>query len=184
MIYIAIMMITFPGVIIHEIAHKFFCDIFGIKVNKVKYFIISEKIQGYVSTDPIKNLKHQYLVSVGPFIINTLFCSLLTFPYALTYLWFGQCNIEEDQIHQMIFYAMAWVGFSSGMHAFPSNTDLDHIERVNVHYPSKSHLFCITVKITLVIFRFFNLIQFFFIEFFYALAISAILPSLLSKFIP
>lgn len=173
-----ITLLTFPGVIIHEIAHRFFCDWVGLAVYKVKYFIPSNKVSGYVLHEKTTNINHQYLISMAPFIINTLVCALLTFPTSLPSSWFGDC-IESDPITQILFNIMAWVGVSSGMHAFPSTIDLDQIERVYHYYPSQSQFFCRIIESSLKFFRFFDAIRFFVLDLFYVLLIKKILPFLL-----
>lgn len=44
--------LTFPGVILHEWAHKLFCKRLGVKVLEVKYFQIGKKVAGYVVHEP------------------------------------------------------------------------------------------------------------------------------------
>jgi hypothetical protein len=176
---ILITVATFPGVVIHEMSHRFFCDLVGVDVYKIKYFIPSDKILGYVLHEPTTNVHHQYLISMGPFIINTLLCALLTFPYVLPEHMFGG-YIEQDQITQIIFKTMAWIGFSSGMHAFPSSLDLDQIEKINRYYPSESQFFSRVIESTITTFRFLNAIQFYIFQLVYALFVSKVLPLLLS----
>ena len=102
-----IAMATFPGVVTHEIAHRFFCDLTGTSVYKICYF---------QRRNP--SLQASFLISIGLLIVNTLFCSLLAFSAMIP------VYVLKARDVNLIFYALLWVGFSIGMDAFPSNQDL------------------------------------------------------------
>lgn len=68
---IIISIITFPGVIVHELAHQLFCRWFKIPVFEVCYFRFENPI-GYVIHEPAKKGYQTILISIGPFIINTI----------------------------------------------------------------------------------------------------------------
>lgn len=57
---IIISLVTFPGVIIHELAHKVFCYLFGVRVYEVVYFQVKDLSApvGYVLHDPPQNFRH------------------------------------------------------------------------------------------------------------------------------
>ncbi len=176
---ILITIITFPGIIIHEIAHRLFCDKFGLMVYKVKYFLPSNIVSGYVEYEPTTNVIEQYLITIAPFIINTLVCAFFTLPSLLPLDWFGD-HLEQSEGVQLLFIIMAWIGFSSGMHAFPSSTDLEVLENVYLSYPPESKMVNLVIRYTASFFWMINSIRFFLIEFGYALLISKIFPLLLS----
>src|SRR5580658_7073055 len=73
-----IALLTFPGVICHEIAHRFFCDICGVPVYAACYIRVGNPA-GYVVHGPVRSLKSAFLISIGPLIVNTLLCSLISF---------------------------------------------------------------------------------------------------------
>lgn len=58
-----ISLLTFPGVIIHEWAHKKFCEWLGILVHKVVYFRFGNPA-GYVLHEPPKTYKQTFWISV------------------------------------------------------------------------------------------------------------------------
>lgn len=111
-------LLTFPGIIVHEIAHKFFCDIMKVPVCKVRYFSLSNPA-GYVIHGPTNNLQQAFFISIGPLIINTIFCVLLTFPAMFPIFILSAKNYHS------IFSLLLWLGISIGMHAFPSQEDMD-----------------------------------------------------------
>jgi hypothetical protein len=111
--------LTFPGVICHEIAHRFFCDITGVPVYAISYFQVGDPA-GYVVHGPIKSLKSAFLISVGPLIINTILCSVLGFASVIS-LYILDVEGHSKIVHGVLLY----LAISVGMHAFPSETDMD-----------------------------------------------------------
>ena len=56
---------------------------------------------------------------MGPFFLNTLLCVLFC-TAAFLPVW-------ELKVNDPLAYFFYWLGFSIGMHAFPSTTDLSHL---------------------------------------------------------
>jgi len=48
-------LLTFPGVIVHELAHKIFCEMAGVQVYEVCYFRFGNPA-GYVKHEPVSEL--------------------------------------------------------------------------------------------------------------------------------
>lgn len=111
---IYIMLITFPGVVVHEFAHQLFCRIFGVAIFEVKYFQMANPA-GYVSHEPVRNPIHQLFICIGPFLINTLLGLAIAFPAAVPVFILGEGNFLD--------FVMLYFGFSIAMHAFPSIGD-------------------------------------------------------------
>ena len=109
-----ISLITFPGVVIHELAHKKFCGWTGVRVEKVVYFRLGNPA-GYVIHEEPKNYSQIFWVSVGPLIINSLVAIILVVPAVLFK------NI------QVLSAVLAWVAISAGMNSFPSNQDMKNV---------------------------------------------------------
>ncbi len=170
-------LLTFPGIIIHEIGHRFFCDILNIKVYEVMYFNLARDISGHVIHEITQNVHKQFLIAMGPLLINTFFCMLFTFPYSLPNYWFGE-QLEYSQFINALFLIMYWVGFSAGVHAFPSNIDLNSLEKTSKEYYSDSVL---TNSILGSLLNFFRIIEpiKFLLQLMYAFSISQFLPSLI-----
>lgn len=111
-IYMAL--ITFPGVIVHELAHQLFCRIFRVAVFEVKYFQMADPV-GYVRHEPVRNPVHQLFIGIGPFIVNTLLGLVIAFPAASNAFILKAPNVLD--VIQLYF------GLSIATHAFPSVTD-------------------------------------------------------------
>ncbi|MBP6384991.1 MAG: DUF3267 domain-containing protein [Pseudarcicella sp.] len=111
---------TFPGVIIHEIAHRFFCDITGTPVYKIKYLDISldSDTLGYVEHGETKSLRSTILICLGPLIVNTFFCLLFSAPFSLVF------SARATNILESSHLILLWLAFSIGAHAIPSTQDV------------------------------------------------------------
>jgi len=159
---------TFPGVIVHEIAHRFFADLSGVPVHKVCYFRVGNPA-GYVIHEPAKNLKQSFLISIGPLIVNTILCALITFP-AVFPLFF-----LEVENYSGIFLLLAWVGYSIGMHAFPSNEDMVNF-LTEVKSAREKGVLLVASKIAAILLRIANMLRFFWFDLIYAFGVSMLLP--------
>jgi hypothetical protein len=121
-----ISLLTFPGIIVHEFAHRFFADLAKVPVYQVSYFRLGNPA-GYVIHGPVKGLKDSFLISIGPLIVNTVLCALITFSAVFP------IYILDAEEYSWVFGLLLWIGFSIGMHAFPSNDDLENfVEQVKL----------------------------------------------------
>ena len=111
---IVITILTFPGVIVHELAHQLFCRLYKVPVFEVVYFQ-AKNPAGYVLHEGPDNKWHTIMISVGPFIVNTLLGGLIALPAALPFFEFD----NPAPIHYLLIY----LGVSIAMHAFPSTGD-------------------------------------------------------------
>jgi hypothetical protein len=109
-----IALLTFPGVIIHEAAHMLFCKWGRVAVLDVCFFRVGNPA-GYVIHEEPRSFHTAFLISVGPFIVNSILCILLCFPAFVPVRIFDR----PDPIS----YFLLWLGLSIGMHAFPSTQD-------------------------------------------------------------
>jgi len=91
---ILITIATFPGVIVHELAHQLFCRWFKVPVFKVVYFRVGNPA-GYVQHEIITNKWQSMVVSVGPFFVNTITGALIAFPAALPVFKFDNANLLD-----------------------------------------------------------------------------------------
>ena len=103
--------LTFPGVIIHEGAHKLFCRLSGLKVIKTVYFRFGNP-SGYVIHEAPRNYLQSFFVATGPIIFN----SVLSIGLAYAIIW-----LPTGSYLRFIFL---WLAFSVAAHAFPSEGDL------------------------------------------------------------
>jgi Putative zincin peptidase len=105
---------TFPGVIVHEFAHKLFCILTKTRVLDVCYFRVGTP-SGYVIHEPASTVWKSILIAVGPLFANSIIGFLIgmfagLFFYRLSGLPF-------------LGAILAWVAVSVAMHAFPSTGD-------------------------------------------------------------
>ena len=163
-----ISLLTFPGVIAHEIAHRLFCDIAKVPVYKVCYFRIGNPA-GYVIHGPVKGLKSSFLISIGPLIINTILCALLTF--SATFPIF----ILEAENYSVVFMILMWAGFSIGMHAFPSNDDMENFVQ-EVKNAKQGGILLIFAKFFAGLLKIANALRVIWFDAIYAFGISMLLP--------
>lgn len=123
-------LITFPGVILHEVAHRFFCDIFQVRVYAVNYFSCNRQA-GYVALEikDIKNESQSFLISCAPLFINGLVGIILTFPYMLTIMPGLEESLEPtNPIIYVIWKIVLWIGCCCLFCSIPSDNDLDNID--------------------------------------------------------
>jgi hypothetical protein len=104
-----IALLTFPGVILHEWAHKFSCDRTGVPVLKTCYFRLGNPA-GYVIHGPADNYGKAFLIATAPFLINTVF--------AVVFFIIGVIITQG-----VVAYILYWLGISVAMHSFPSSQD-------------------------------------------------------------
>jgi len=109
-----ISLVTFPGVMVHELAHQIFCHLTGTPVHRVCYFRLGNPA-GYVIHGRAPGVWQHILIGVGPFIVNSLAGLLLGF--AASFLDRGAKGLTAGPV------VLYWLALSIGMHAFPSTGD-------------------------------------------------------------
>lgn len=165
-----ISVLTFPGVIVHEIAHMLFLKLKGIPVLDVCYFRFGNP-SGYVIHEDISRFNTAFLVCVGPFLVNSILCIVICFPAFFPIKVFG--------IENPLSYFLAWLGISIGMHAFPSTQDANNLwQHAKKEVSSLNPLAVISFPIVFLIYLA-NILSFFWIDYLYGIAIGFGLPSFL-----
>ena len=115
-----IALVTFPGVILHEMAHQLFCRWFRVPIFDVCYFRVGNP-SGYVIHENPRRASQQIWIAVGPFLVNTVVGALVAFPGAIPVLKFDAGRPLD--------FLFIWLGISIAMHAFPSTGDAKSIWR-------------------------------------------------------
>jgi hypothetical protein len=111
---ILITLLSFPGVIVHELAHQLFCRIYKVPVFEVVYFRVGNPA-GYVLHETPEKKWQSIMISIGPFFVNTIVGALIGLPSALPFFEFGNAGPVD--------YLLMYLGVSIAMHAFPSTGD-------------------------------------------------------------
>jgi hypothetical protein len=169
---IIITIITFPGVVVHELAHQLFCRWCGVAVFEVKYFQPANPA-GYVLHEPVRNPVHQLLIGIGPFIVNTLLAVIIAFPAAIPVMKFSSGNPQD--------YLLLYLSISIGMHAFPSTGDAQTMWQTLWHGENTPvWLKAVLVPVMVIIYAG-ALGAFFWLDLAYGLGVSLGLPVLLIK---
>ncbi len=113
-----ISLVTFPGVIVHELAHQLFCRWARVAVFEVKYFQLANPV-GYVLHERTNNPKKNLLIGIGPFIVNSILGALIAMPAVISIVKFDTGSAFD--------FLIMWIGISITMHAFPSTGDAKNI---------------------------------------------------------
>lgn len=151
--------VTFPGVILHEWAHKFFCERTGVPVQEVMYFQFGESPAGYVRHAQPKSGSQHLLISLGPLLINTAACFVLA-------VFAGQAKSGS-----ILNAGLIWLAVSAGMHAFPSGADIDGaIQGVRQFWVRSKRALYFLVLPFLALLRVANALRFFWFDALYAAA--------------
>jgi hypothetical protein len=107
------MILDAPGVVVHELAHAFFCLFFGIRIYKINLFQFKQ-VAGYVTHSEPKSFLASFFISFGPLLINSgltvyLFTKIMP-PY---FSW----------------YNLLWLylGIVIGLEAIPSTGDAESL---------------------------------------------------------
>ncbi|MCX6344951.1 MAG: metalloprotease family protein [Armatimonadetes bacterium] len=109
-----ISLITFPGIVLHEMSHRWFCWLFHVPVEKVCYFRFGSPA-GYVVYETPQNTYHHIWICAGPFVTNTIIGVAVAF--------YGSIHLLPLWHAAWFDYVLIWLGVSIAMHSFPSTGD-------------------------------------------------------------
>jgi hypothetical protein len=112
------MILGAPGVIIHELAHAFFCLFFGIKIYKINLFQFKQ-VAGYVTHGEPKSFLASFFISFGPLLVNSVLSIYLFSRIVPPYNSFATSNL----------YNLLWLylGIVIGLQAIPSTGDAESL---------------------------------------------------------
>jgi hypothetical protein len=165
-----ISILSFPGIIVHEFAHMLFCKLRKVAVFDACYFRVGNPA-GYVVHENTKNFTTTFLISMGPFIVNTLLCLLICLPAYMPVKFF---NLDHP-----LSYFLIWLGVSIGMHAIPSNQDANNVfQQAKEQVKHKNILAILSFPLIGLIYVF-NILRFFWADLIYGVAIGIGIPSLI-----
>ncbi|MCL2439898.1 MAG: DUF3267 domain-containing protein [Alphaproteobacteria bacterium] len=162
--------IGFAGIIVHEWAHKFFCNRFGVEVFKIKYWSMNG---GYVNHAPIQNQRAAIFIAFAPLIVNTLVAMAFGVGIAIIRL-LEFYNYNPDWLSH-VNIAFWYFGITIGAHAFPSEEDTKG---------ASDYTKLIKLRIVHFIFIVLNKLRFFWVDYLYALLIISIPTIVLTNAAP
>lgn len=156
---------TFPGTVVHELAHKWACEWRGVTVTDVSYFSLNGS--GQVTHHTPTDHRDTILISTASFAVNTI---LSIGCYALAALAIS--GVITNQYTSIAALGFVWLGLSIGMHAFPSAQDLGNVWReVRAHW-RRSMVAALVIPVV-ILFRIASLLEFFWFDAIYAAALGA-----------
>lgn len=171
---VLISIITFPGVIIHELAHQLFCMLCGLEVFEVKYFQINNP-NGYVIHESTDRPWKVFLTCMGPFFINSLLGMVILLPASIELMMFRE-------YHDPLNLVLGWLGFSILMYAFPSRGDAKvMIERI-LKNPDVSLLWKVVAAPFVGLIYLCSIGSIFWLDLVYAAVLAMLIPWLLVHF--
>ncbi|AIY80250.1 putative membrane protein [Clostridium botulinum 202F] len=163
--------VTFPGVIVHELAHQIFCRLMQVPVYEVKYFQLSNPC-GYVIHEPCDKPLKSFFISIGPFLINTILGMFIMLPASVELFEFR----NFDNFLNLI---LAWLGISILMHAFPSKVDAENMIESILKNKEVPIIFRILVTPVIGLIYIGSYGSVVWLDLIYAIAISIMLPKIL-----
>lgn len=170
---VVISAVTFPGVIVHELAHAIFCKLLKIPIYDAKFFQLSNPC-GYVVHEPTDKPLKSLLISVGPFLVNTILGAIIMLPASITLIKFRESG-------NFLTLLLGWLGISILMHAFPSTGDAEALissvlknDQVNFLFKVITFPFIIAIYIG----AFGSVVW---LDALYAFGVSMVLPNILVK---
>jgi hypothetical protein len=167
-----ISLLTFPGVIVHEFAHMLFCKLRKVAVFDAVYFQWGDPA-GYVIHENTNNFTTTFLISMGPFFVNTILCLLICLP--------AYMPIEVYNLEHPFSYFLVWLGVSIGMHAIPSDQDANNVyEQAKVSIKKGNVLALVSFPIVGLIYVF-NLLRIVWADLIYGVGIGIWLPEQIFK---
>ena len=169
-----ISILTFPGVIVHEAAHAFFCRWFKVPILEVKYFQFENPV-GYVIHGEPDTFKGQFFITMGPFIINSALCALFC-SGAFLPVWV----LKIDDPLSWFFY---WLGLSIGMHAFPSTQDLTILWKHAPREAKSLNRWALLGLPLVVILYLLNFLRVVWVDLGYGIAIGVLVPIAIFEFL-
>lgn len=167
---VVISVVTFLGIIVHEAAHVFFCRLRKVAVLDACYFQTADP-PGYVIHEETSNFNSVFLISMGPFIVNTILCLAICLP---AYMPLKIFNVEDP-----LSYFMIWLGVSIGMHAIPSNQDASNVFQMAKERVRDKNVLAILAFPLVGAIYLFNILRFFWADLIYGTAVGIGIPSLI-----
>ena len=160
--------VTFPGVIVHELAHQLFCRLARVAIFDVCYFRVGRP-SGYVIHEPPRSAYQNILIDVGPFFVNTVLGALVSLPVAYP-MW-------ELSAEPAMGLVSSWLGVSIAMHAFPSVGDANQLWKSVVGGEAPLALKIVVIPIVLLIYAG-AIASVFWLDVIYGIAVAVFVPNL------
>jgi hypothetical protein len=116
----------------------------------------------------VENFQSSFLISVGPFILNSFLCFVLCLPALLPIYVF---NVEDP-----LSYLLLYLGIAIGMHAFPSTGDAEGLWAEAQVAARKGNLLAIASYPIVGLIHLANFLRFFWFDVIYGAVVGVVLP--------
>lgn len=120
-------LITGPGIVLHEIAHRFMCDIYNIPVYEINYLSIEEDYCGRVMHQKIDNFFQDFFIGFAPLFFNSCIAMFLLIPLSVCAKSDFLMETTFNYFTFIMYYIASWIGLMASFHAMPSNTDVKNL---------------------------------------------------------
>lgn len=161
---------TFPGVIVHEMGHQFFCKLYRLPVYSVCYFRIGNPA-GFVIHERAESYRQAFWISVGPLVVSTLLTGIIGFPVAMMFDMSGPVS--------PLFWVLGWLAVSIGMHAFPSGGDAKNLWGESKQALKKGNIAALIGFPMVIAIRIANVLSIVWFDAIYAVGVMLFIPRLI-----
>jgi hypothetical protein len=168
-----IALLTFPGVMVHELGHMLMLRLLGVRIIEYKLFRfggVSDNRMGYVRHQPTNSVLKTFLVIFAPFAFSSL-AEVLVFVAG----WYA-CAIGGN----IAYLLTAWAGLSIGMYAFPSSGDTSALWQECVSAIKKGEYIAVVYVPFVGVFKLASLLSMFWLNLAYAVVLMTLVTSSLS----
>jgi hypothetical protein len=107
-----------PGIVVHELAHGLACLLTGTRIHEMRLFRFGDP-PGYVIHDRAASATAGVLIAFAPTVVNALVGAAAAYGPTLSVLSDRSAILRWGWSD----WALAWIGLSVAMRAFPSRAD-------------------------------------------------------------
>jgi hypothetical protein len=122
MVYYALRLALLPGIVLHELAHYYFCRLAGAQVHEVRFFSFGYPA-GYVIHTAPKRFRAHCAIAMGPLLVNSIVAVALFFGAAVTWRELAQLPALDWGPGVVRLAIAGWLGLVVALQALPSDGD-------------------------------------------------------------
>jgi hypothetical protein len=109
--------LTFPGIVVHELAHLIACRLVGVYIHDYKLFTLNDKTHvGYVAHAKSKQVYKQFIIGMAPSFVPIFIFGL-----------FRLVPVEQYNFNEYSKLMLDWLYISILIHTLPSESDSDNV---------------------------------------------------------
>lgn len=138
-LFMAFRLLGLPGIVIHELAHYYFCLLAGARVHQVVFFSFGYPAGYVVHTAPRRYTAH-LVITLGPLLVNSALALVLFAVARLTYdEMAGRVLARVEWLEVVRLVAALWLGLSIALQALPSTGDATSLWQVTLWHWRRRH---------------------------------------------